>query len=171
MIFQVLGQVYLEQRPPGWFSMYQDNIPEEEALGWFFRYTSMYTWSRGLQDGFPGTGTGIHGADASRMLFQVMGKVSGPEASRLVFKVLGELLLKQRPPGWFFLLGKVYQEQRPPDWFQSTGRRIPGKEASRLVFQVLGEVNLEQRPSDWVSGGSGTGIPRAEASRLVLGQV
>jgi hypothetical protein len=80
MVFLVLGQANLEQRPPGWV----------------FRYWDSYSWSR---DGFSGTGAVNPGAEASRMGFHVC--VPGAEATRMVFQVLGQVNLEQRPPGWF----------------------------------------------------------------------
>jgi hypothetical protein len=134
MGFQVLGKVlygtvYMEQRPPGWVSRYWDK----------------YTWSRGLQIG---SGTGISGAEASRL-------------------VLGQVYLEQRPPGWVFRYWDRYTWSRGlQDDFPGSGTGIPGAEASWMVFQVLGLVYLDQRLQD----GYETGMPEAEATRLVLGQ-
>ncbi len=86
--------------------------------------------------------TGIHGVEASRLVFQILGQVY--------------MYMEQRPPGWFFRYWVRYTRSRGLQMgFPGTGRDIPG-----------------QRPPDWfwnkykwrrgLQIGSGTGIPGAE---------
>jgi hypothetical protein len=49
-----------------------------------------FTWSRGLQNGFPGTGKDIVRAEASRMVSKVLGQV---------YKYM-----EKRPPGWLVFM-------------------------------------------------------------------
>ncbi len=72
----------MEKRPPEWFSRYwnrytwsrglQDGFPGI-GTGLLIGFSGTGNiWSRGLQDGFPGTETGIVGTEASRMVFQAL---------------------------------------------------------------------------------------------------